>query len=80
VAPVEGYFGEDADWGAAGGAERDGLFVFGVVGAWATAVKAISKASESIMLRYARAACIWSVVAFARRPRLGLGVLPGRGG
>ena len=59
VAPVEDDFGEDADRGAAGGAERDGLFVFGVVGgAGATAVKAISKASESIMLRYASAACI----------------------
>jgi len=32
VAPLEGYFGEDADGGAAGGAQRDGLFVFGVVG------------------------------------------------
>jgi len=29
---VKDGFGEDADWGAAGGAERDGLHVFGVVG------------------------------------------------
>ena len=57
VAPVEDELGEDADLGAAGGAERDGVFVFGVVGAAGpTAVKAISKASGSIMLRYASAA------------------------
>ena len=31
VAPVEGEFREDADGSAAGGAERDGLLVFGLV-------------------------------------------------
>jgi hypothetical protein len=31
VAPVEDEFGEDADRGAAGAAERDGFVVFGVV-------------------------------------------------
>jgi hypothetical protein len=32
MAPVEDDFGEDANRGAAGGAERNGLLVFGVVG------------------------------------------------
>ena len=68
VAPAEDELGEDPDRGAAGGAERDGSSSSGSsAGAGATAVKAISKASGSIMLRYARAAWSWSVVALARR-------------
>ena len=63
VAPGENHFGEDADRGAAGGAQRDGLLVFGVVRGLGDGGEGDLEGFRVDQLRYASAACIWSVVA-----------------